>query len=258
MTEKYGSGRFCSRACANSKSHSVETKEKIKLSLVNNLERKNNITIKHLNAEKEYYKNPATCKICGKILSYKKRKNKTCCKVCRAKYLSLIESKVLKEIRGPYIKGRHIVYKTIFIPDGRYYIGVRKTENSAFDGYYGSGKILKAMLKKYGKENFIRQTLFEFDNSTDAFNKEHELLVKQNLLNDPLNINIADGGQGGGTFKGKHHSEKSKLKISKANSGKHHSAETKQKISTKNKGRHHTELAKEKIRQYRLSIHDKK
>lgn len=32
MTEKYGSGRFCSRACANSKQHSEETKQKIQAS----------------------------------------------------------------------------------------------------------------------------------------------------------------------------------------------------------------------------------
>ncbi len=32
MTEKFGSGRFCSRACANSKKHSEETKLKISLS----------------------------------------------------------------------------------------------------------------------------------------------------------------------------------------------------------------------------------
>lgn len=30
MAKKFGSGRFCSRACANSRSHSEETKEKIR------------------------------------------------------------------------------------------------------------------------------------------------------------------------------------------------------------------------------------
>ena len=34
MTEKYGSGRFCSRYCANSKKHSQEDKDKIRLSLL--------------------------------------------------------------------------------------------------------------------------------------------------------------------------------------------------------------------------------
>lgn len=53
------------------------------------------------------------------------------------------------------------------------------------------------MIDKYGKENFIRETLFEFDNSTDAFNKEKELLVE--ALMDDKCVNIADGGQGGRT-----------------------------------------------------------
>ena len=34
MTEKFGSGRFCSRFCANSRDHSDETKDKIRQSLV--------------------------------------------------------------------------------------------------------------------------------------------------------------------------------------------------------------------------------
>ena len=34
MTSKYGSGRFCSRACANSRSHSAETRAKIADSLL--------------------------------------------------------------------------------------------------------------------------------------------------------------------------------------------------------------------------------
>lgn len=34
MTEYYGSGRFCSRACANSRNHSEETKDKISKTLI--------------------------------------------------------------------------------------------------------------------------------------------------------------------------------------------------------------------------------
>lgn len=32
MTEKYGSGRFCSKSCANTRHHSQETKQKISIS----------------------------------------------------------------------------------------------------------------------------------------------------------------------------------------------------------------------------------
>lgn len=38
VTNKYGSGRFCSKSCANSRTHSKETREKIKNSLKNNFE----------------------------------------------------------------------------------------------------------------------------------------------------------------------------------------------------------------------------
>lgn len=59
MTEKYGSGRFCSRACANSREHSEETKQKIH----NTLHQTLNGTIR----------DKPVCKICGKsIKSYNK------------------------------------------------------------------------------------------------------------------------------------------------------------------------------------------
>lgn len=35
MTEKFGSGRFCSRSCANTRNHSIETREKISISAAN-------------------------------------------------------------------------------------------------------------------------------------------------------------------------------------------------------------------------------
>ena len=38
ITEKFGSGRFCSRSCANTRQHSSETKEKIRRSLTKNIE----------------------------------------------------------------------------------------------------------------------------------------------------------------------------------------------------------------------------
>lgn len=34
MTEKYGSGRFCCKACANTRRHSEKTKEKIANSFI--------------------------------------------------------------------------------------------------------------------------------------------------------------------------------------------------------------------------------
>ncbi len=87
MTEYFGSGRFCSRACANAHKHSNKTKEKISLSISKNLKEKNKI-VKNLK-EIEYYKNPNKCIICDNILSFDNRFNKTCCDLCKRKYLSL-------------------------------------------------------------------------------------------------------------------------------------------------------------------------
>lgn len=56
MTEKFGSGRFCSRSCANSKAHSEETKQNTSSSLK-----------KFWDGKGRKEKNPCICKICGNI-----------------------------------------------------------------------------------------------------------------------------------------------------------------------------------------------
>lgn len=88
MTEKFGVGRFCSRACANSHKHSKETKQKISSGVKNsniyqdNLKAVNNRKIEEVS---KYNNNPNRCIICGKVLDYEHRKNLTCCKACQNK-----------------------------------------------------------------------------------------------------------------------------------------------------------------------------
>ena len=216
MTEKYGSGRFCCRSCANSHVKSEESKQKLR-----NTQKATGISLaikskqRHNLAVEKYQKNPNLCAICGKNLPYEKRNRKTCSRECTKKQLSISASKNKhNKIYGKLVIGKHIVYKTTCLLDGRFYIGVRKTESKDFDGYLGSGIILKRLVRKYGKENFSRETLFEFDNSKQAFDKERELLIDLNLLKNPLCINIANEGQGGNTFSGKHHSHETRLKLS--------------------------------------------
>lgn len=83
MSVKYGSGRFCSRRCANTHRHSDASK----LKLSNTLKSKVH-TVKELN-KNLYDNNPNLCLVCKSPIEYDKRYNKTCCKQCRDILLSI-------------------------------------------------------------------------------------------------------------------------------------------------------------------------
>ena len=73
VKENYGSGRFCSRKCANSKQHTNEQKEKIKNSIINHYRS----IQRHISSDEKI------CPICGKKYY---TNNKTCSKECGYKY----------------------------------------------------------------------------------------------------------------------------------------------------------------------------
>lgn len=87
-----------------------------------------------------------------------------------------------------------IVYRTTNLLNQRYYIGVH---NLARPWYKGSGAILKRAIKKYGKEYFERQTLYEFADESSAYQKEAELVTIDKIKSDPLIYNVKPGGRGG-------------------------------------------------------------
>lgn len=86
----------------------------------------------------------------------------------------------------------YIVYKTTNLINGKYYIGVHKT-NVLDDGYLGSGRLLQRALAKHGRENFKREILFEARSSSEMYEKERELVNKS----DPNSYNLKEGGNGG-------------------------------------------------------------
>ncbi len=88
----------------------------------------------------------------------------------------------------------HTVYKTKNLINGKFYIGVHKTDDLT-DGYLGSGTLIKRAIEKYGEESFEKEILFEFDNAEEAFQKEEELVEQHRR--DPLSYNIRKGGAGG-------------------------------------------------------------
>jgi hypothetical protein len=101
-----------------------------------------------------------------------------------------------------------IIYKTTCLINQKFYIGQHET-NDINDSYLGSGLLICASIKKYGKENFIKEILHVFDNKHDMNLKEAEI-VNLDLLKNPLCLNLSPGGQGGNLGDGA--SLKNKLK----------------------------------------------
>ena len=89
----------------------------------------------------------------------------------------------------------YLIYKITNTVNNKIYIGSHKTKEIN-DGYMGSGKYLNYAYKKYGLENFKKEILFVFDNPTDMFNKEAEL-VNDKFLAEENTYNLKRGGFGG-------------------------------------------------------------
>jgi hypothetical protein len=85
----------------------------------------------------------------------------------------------------------YIIYRTTNKINGKYYIGAHRTENLN-DGYVGSGVGLKRAIAKYGKENFITETLHTLPTENEMYEKEKELVsIGKNTYN------MTKGGYGG-------------------------------------------------------------
>ena len=89
------------------------------------------------------------------------------------------------------LRMKYIVYKTTNTINGKYYIGAHRTDNLN-DGYVGSGVGLKRAIEKYGKENFVTETLHTLRTEDEMYAKEKE------LVSIGINTyNMTNGGFGG-------------------------------------------------------------
>ena len=87
------------------------------------------------------------------------------------------------------------VYKITNLVNGKYYIGKHQTKDLD-DGYFGSGKLIRKAIKKYGIENFKKEILFVFETEDEMNAKEAEL-VTEDLIASGSVYNLCPGGQGG-------------------------------------------------------------
>jgi hypothetical protein len=94
-------------------------------------------------------------------------------------------------------KKYHFIYKTTNLKNGKFYVGMHSTHNLN-DGYLGSGLRLRRSVRRNGPENFKIEYLEFFDNRIELTNREKQL-VNEDLLKDPMCMNIRPGGSGGWT-----------------------------------------------------------
>lgn len=120
----------------------------------------------------------------------------------------------------------HKVYKTVHVLTGRYYIGKTNGNNPS---YLGSGVLFRKYLKKYGPEAFTQEILFDRLTKEEADFLE-ESLVTQQVVDDPLSLNLTCGGRGG------YQSIEHKEKIANLNRQKAKNPQFIKKLSAAKKG----------------------
>ena len=102
-----------------------------------------------------------------------------------------------------------IIYKTTNKINGKFYIGFDTKDDP---NYFGSGLLIKAAIKKYGKENFIKEVLEICENKKQLSERERYWIKE--IRARELGYNIAEGGNGGNL------GEEVNRKIGLANKGK--------------------------------------
>ena len=137
----------------------------------------------------------------------------------------------------------YYIYETTCLINNKKYIGQHKT-NNLDDGYLGSGVLLTRAIKKYGKNNFIKEIICFAENLDDLNKLEKQIINNKNAVTDNQYYNLAKGGNNTEGFaqpedvkkiisiKAK---ERFKNKENHPYYGKHLSEEQKKKISESTK-----------------------
>ena len=149
------------------------------------------------------------------------------------------------------------VYLTTNLINGKQYVGDHST-NNLNDHYLGSGIYFDKAILKYGKENFSKQILEQFNTKECSFDAQEKYINEYNtLIPNGYNISPKGGSKYQGScseetkkklskiWKGRKHSEESKLKMGRP--GRKHSEESKKKMSESQKGKIISEETKKKM-----------
>ena len=136
------------------------------------------------------------------------------------------------------------IYLTINLINGMIYVGQHKAEKFSTI-YKGSGKLITEAFKKYGKENFKVELLEWCETPEEANEKERYWEKYFGLPNFEIGYNITHGGQDK-SFLHCHHTEETKLNLSRKKTGTKLSEESCILISLHKTGKPQSREASEK------------
>ena len=136
------------------------------------------------------------------------------------------------------------VYKTTNLINNKFYYGIHST-NDLEDGYIGSGTLLKKAIKKYGKNNFVKEILIFYNTREEALFAER-LIITEHDLNNEMCYNMKNGGEGGAA-KGRMVTEETRNKISNAQKGKRKHSGFSEKRRIAQTGKRHSYATRKKM-----------
>lgn len=149
------------------------------------------------------------------------------------------------------------IYKTTNLVNGKIYIGQKKSSKFLDTKYLGSGKRLHEAINKYGKDLFKVELIEEIESEELMDIREIFWINFYKSTDNNIGYNLSTGGNtrrclvgSNNGFFGKHHSEETKLYLSKIRKGKKHRPKTaaeKEHMSKKMTGRIITEEARIKL-----------
>lgn len=143
------------------------------------------------------------------------------------------------------------IYVTTNLVNGKKYLGQSSFKRKRKTFYFGSGKALKSAIKKYGKQNFIREEIFYAETKEELSDAEIFYINFFDCVNNSSWYNIAEGGYATRGFSGKTHTKESNLKRSNALKGKKRPIEVIEKMRKANLGKKLTETQINALNLYR-------